>query len=91
MKIIIVKGAAVNSVVGAKSDKMKRFVLDDEQEKKVRDWQNSHKCAFRQADGSRRGGSFGDLETYCFVPTSIGTIVVVKCACGAEIDVTGEL
>ncbi len=70
---------------------MMKFILDDEQEKKVRDWQKHHTCAYRTANGSRRGGSFGDIETYCFVPTSIGIIAVVKCACGAEIDVTGEL
>lgn len=70
---------------------MIRFILDDEQEKKVRDWQKNHECKYRMPDGARRGGAFGDIETYCFVPTSIGIVTVVKCACGAEIDVTGEL
>ncbi len=32
-----------------------------------------------------------DIETYSFTPTSIGIVVTVKCACGSEIDVTGEL
>lgn len=70
---------------------MKQFILDDEQEKKVSDWQKNHKCPFRMEDGCRRGGSFGDIETYSFTPTSIGIVVTVKCACGSKIDVTGEL
>ena len=70
---------------------MIQFTLDDEQEQKVRDWQKNHICKFRQPDGNRRGGSFGDIETYSFVPTSLGVVSVVKCACGSEIDVTGLL
>lgn len=70
---------------------MIRFILDDEQEQKVRDWQRNHECPFRMKDGSRRGGSFGDIETYSFTPTSIGIVATARCACGSEIDVTGEL
>jgi len=41
-----------------------------------------------QEIGKRRGRMFGDLDTYTFVPTSIGIFVAVKCGCGSSIDVT---
>lgn len=59
---------------------MIQFALDDTQEQKIRDWQKNHVCPFRMPDGQRKGGSLGDIETYSFVPTTVGVIAVVKCA-----------
>lgn len=36
-------------------------------------------------------GTIGGGRTYCFTPTSIGTIITVKCACGEELVVDNNL
>ncbi len=65
------------------------FTLDDEQEALIKSWQQSHPCRFRDPKtGERRGGTVGDLDTYTFVPTSIGIFASVKCGCGSSVDVT---
>lgn len=33
-------------------------------------------------------GAIGGRLSYCFTPTSLGIITVVKCACGEEIDIS---
>lgn len=35
--------------------------------------------------------SVGSLFSYTFTPTGIGTICKIKCACGQEIVLTGDL
>lgn len=68
------------------------FTLDDAQEARIKCWQRNHLCRFRDPEtGERRGGTFGDLETYSFTPTSVGTVEKVTCACGSAIDVTYPL
>ena len=68
------------------------FQLTDEQVKKLRKWQDTHKCKFRVKGGTLRYvGSFGGEDTFCFTPTSIGGMfTVVRCACGAEVDLTED-
>lgn len=41
-----------------------------------------------QEIGKRRSGMFGDLDTYTFMPTSIGIFGAVKCGCRSSIEVT---
>lgn len=69
------------------------FKIDDEQEQKLNEWHRSHNCEYRESDGryriSSQLSSFGELETFQFVPTSIGAVVTTcKCACGETIDLT---
>lgn len=33
-------------------------------------------------------GAIGGATTYCFSPTSLGVVVVLKCHCGKQIDVS---
>ena len=67
------------------------FELDDEQVHKYNEWSETHECSIRHPKYGRQGGTFGDCDTFTFTPTGIGTIIWVKCACGAKIDLTGEL
>ena len=68
------------------------FTLDDAQEARIKEWQRTHECRFRDPrTGQRCGGTFGDIETYYFVPTSVGIVEGVKCACGSSIDVSYPL
>ncbi len=62
------------------------FVLDEEQVRKANTWAARHKC-------ERRGsyGSAGDKFSFRFAPSSIGDFVSMKCSCGKEVDLTGNL
>ena len=66
------------------------FTLDDEQESLLRDWQKNHACKYRLEDGNRYTGTFGGADTFAFIPTSVEEVVIVKCTCGAEIDLSPE-
>lgn len=39
-------------------------------------------------NGLPPGGTIGGVYTYCFTPTTIGTVKTVKCACGHKMDLT---
>jgi len=68
------------------------FMVDDVQEERIKYWQDNHECPFREANtGKRRRGTAGDIDSFTFVPTALGTVTVVRCGCGAEIDVTYPL
>ena len=54
------------------------FELDEKQEEKFEEWRVKHKCKNKNKREM----------TYCFTPIGIGTIVVVKCSCGKEINLT---
>ena len=66
------------------------FTLDDEQEILLRNWQKNHACKYRLEDGNRYTSTFGGADTFTFIPTSVEEVVIVKCACGAEIDLSPE-
>ncbi len=57
--------------------------LDDDERKKFEDWDRDHKCKLKEDSGA-----IGGRLTYCFTPTGLGTITVIKCVCGEEINVT---
>ena len=63
------------------------FSLDHAQSMKLNDWKILHKveCEF---EDSMRQGAIGGRWTYCFMPTGLEIVVKVKCACGAEVDIT---
>jgi len=46
-------------------------------------WNKNHMCSF-----VLDSGTCGGRLTWCFTPTSLGLCVVVKCACGEELNLT---
>jgi hypothetical protein len=58
------------------------FSLDEDQMIKANNWRGAHDCPITNE------GAIGGKTTYCFTPTGIGTVTVVKCACGKEINLT---
>jgi hypothetical protein len=70
---------------------MLQFIITDEQQKKIKKWDNpetGHRCTLKQDNKGKYAGAIGGHLSYSFTPTSIGEIVKVTCACGAELDVT---
>lgn len=68
---------------------MLTFSISDKQEIALQDWRKNHDCSIRKSDGTRIASTFGEAETFRFVPTSVGTVITtVQCACGAEVDLT---
>jgi hypothetical protein len=56
------------------------FWVDKDQSEQMIKFADSHSHCQR--------GAIGGAITYCFSPTSLGVVMVVKCHCGAELDVT---
>ena len=58
----------------------KSFELSSEENVKFAAWSTKHlaECPIKST------GTIGERFTYSFTPTSLGTVVVVKCACGAS-------
>ena len=71
---------------------MYQFALESAQVSKLSDWLIEHdkSCKFYD-DGTTPvspTGAIGGRLTYEFTPTSLGTVSVVKCACGESINLT---
>ena len=49
------------------------FPISAEAESRINEWKKNHR---------HNGGAIGGTFTYEFIPTSIGTIGTIKCACG---------
>ena len=49
------------------------FPISAETESRINEWKKNHR---------HNGGAIGGTFTYEFIPTSIGTIGTIKCACG---------
>lgn len=60
------------------------FTLDESQWKQVIEFQQEHSCTL----DPDRLGAIGGQYTFCFTQTSIGMVVVIKCACGDYRNVT---
>lgn len=64
------------------------FPISEEEQKSIREWMDKHDEEVHNCrtlkDKLRRGGCIGGTYKYEFVPTSIGTVGIVKCSCGAE-------
>jgi hypothetical protein len=57
------------------------FAVDEEQLKKLNEFREKHwRCGSKAA--------IGGAVTYEFTPTSLGVVVVIKCHCGAKLDVS---
>lgn len=61
------------------------FGMTESESKKLHEWSVEHDktCPLKYNQGA-----IGGRTTYCFTPTSLGTVVKVKCACGEEIDIS---
>lgn len=62
----------------------RRFVLSAEQHKKYDEWRKEK----NKTKGEVYVGAIGGAYTFCFTPTGLGDMVVVKCADGTELDLT---
>ena len=60
---------------------MNKFELSEKQIKKFERWRKAKK-------GDPYSGAAGGSYCFCFTPTGIGTIVVVKCVDNTELDLT---
>ena len=61
----------------------KIFTLDKEQTEKFEKWRKEKKDSLPQA-------TIGGAYTFCFIPTGLGTITIIKCVDGTELDVTHD-
>lgn len=72
----------------AKDDLYRGFPISEEEEKRIKEWQDKHDAEVHGLKTLKErvhaGGCIGGRYTYHFVPTSIGVIGSVKCNCGAE-------
>ena len=57
--------------------------LDETQTKMLNEWNEKHFCEFKDYSSA-----IGGRLTYCYTPTSLGMIIVIRCECGDKIDVT---
>jgi hypothetical protein len=60
------------------------FTLTAEQMKKFDTW----RIEKNKAKGEVNVGAIGGAYTFCFTPTGLGVIEVVKCADGTKLDLT---
>lgn len=60
------------------------FELTPQQQETATQWIRTHDCPRRR----EYAGAIGGVSSYCFTPTSIGEIAVVKCWCGQELNLT---
>jgi hypothetical protein len=69
---------------------MRTFELSDTQIEKVKQWDNpetGHKCNCFNGVNKHIDVTGARLE-YCFIPTGLGDVTIVRCACGDELDIT---
>ena len=63
------------------------FCVTNEQQQRIEEWKRSHVNqlnAKKNRECCEKAGAIGGRFTYCFTPTSIGTVGTVRCSCGAE-------
>lgn len=73
------------------SDYQPAFYLCKEQSEAIRTWMKEHDETRHAASfkhGQRYSGAIGGAYTFCFTPTSLGTVAKVECSCGERFDVT---
>lgn len=63
-----------------RADLNRGFPISAEEAAAIQNWKREHNKT--HVDGSAIGGRY----EYKFIPTSLGTIGVVKCTCGAEFE-----
>ena len=57
--------------------------MDEDQRKMLDKWNEEHDCKLKEYSGA-----IGGRLTYSVTPTSLGTVLIVSCCCGEEIDLT---
>ncbi len=66
-----------------------KFELTEEQIKIANKFIEEHSCSLERDEfGFKKCGPIGGDITYCFTPTGLGIIEVVKCLCGKKINLT---
>lgn len=60
------------------------FIVPDDETIVAGNWLKEHEKICKQTDVGAIGGKY----TWSFTQTGLGCIMVLKCACGEEIDVT---
>ncbi len=65
---------------------MSTFKISTEDNIKIASWLKDHlpDCVYTDKDQ----GAIGGLYTFCFTPTSLGTVTIIKCSCGEEFNFT---
>ena len=63
------------------------FQLDKDEITRLNEWYAEHKKTCRYGKPENQGAIGGAL-TFSFTQTSIGCVTEVRCACGAEEDLT---
>ncbi len=65
---------------------MSTFKISNEDSQKIAEWREGHlpDCVYTD----QNQGAIGGLYTFCFTPTSLGTVTVIKCSCGEEFNFT---
>jgi len=59
------------------------FHITEDEREKFRVWREEHELSC-----TRKSAAIGGAYTYCFTPTGLGDIKVVKCVCGTEVTLT---
>lgn len=59
-----------------------RFELDEKQARAAAEFRSTHPCPLKDV------GAIGGKYTYEFTPTTVATAAVLKCGCGAKIDLS---
>lgn len=66
----------------------KQFNISEEEWQKIKEWDETHECIYKPKYGNKKySGAIGGHLSITFLPTSIGTIVTVKCGCKKELNV----
>ena len=63
------------------------FELNEKDIKEFNEWKKEHDKTCELAKPGATGAIGGGL-TYCFTPTGLGVITVIKCGCGEELNLT---
>ena len=60
------------------------FIVPDEDEEKANEWLEKHRKICKVDDVGAIGGKY----TWSFIQTGLGLIIILKCFCGEEINLT---
>lgn len=68
------------------------FELTDVQVEQVNKWLEEHPCPVREhVERTRRLPVAGERMRFVFIPTFLGMLAGVECACGARLMLTDDL
>lgn len=68
----------------AKQDVYRGFPISKEEMESIKKWMKQH--TIEKHNGNEYVGAIGGNYSYHFIPTSIGTIGIVRCSCGEEFE-----